>query len=247
MYIFYFLYQWLIFVPIFFVLTVITALATLLGCTFGNGGFWGYWPGHIWAKFACWLALCPVKVEGRENIDPKTSYIFVANHQGAYDIFLLFGFLNQNFRWMLRKGIKKLPLIGRACDSAGQIWVDEHGTSGIIHTVRQALGTLKGGTSMIIFPEGTRTADGHMNRFKKGAFSIAAMLRLPVVPVTIDGSYDVLKKGSPLLHPHRLTLIIHQPLPAVTKTEGNEAGVDRLLHDSQRIIAESLGEPIQQN
>lgn len=241
----YFLYEWLIFIPLFILVTIIAAVSTMIGCHFGNGAVWGYYPGVVWARVTAALALCPCKVEGRENLDPKQSYIFVANHQGAADIILIFGYLGQPFRWMLRKGIKKIPFMGSACDRAGQIWVDESGAKGIIHTVRQALATLKGGTSMIIFPEGTRSDDGHMNRFKRGAFTIAAMLKLPVVPVTIEGPYKVLPKGSILLHPHTMKLTIHKPLHAVTKEEGNEAGVDRLLHESQKVIALSLGEPIQ--
>lgn len=242
----YFLYQWLIFMPIFLVASILTALITLLGTWLGNRDFWGYYPGRYWSKLTCWLALCPVKVIGRENIDPKTSYIFVANHQGAFDIFLIYGFLGQNFKWMLRKGIQKIPLIGRACSAAGHIWVDERGSKGMLMTFRQALKTLTGGISLVIFPEGTRTKSGHLNRFKRGAYQLAGMVKLPVVPLTIEGSYHILQKGSIMLHPHRLTLTIHKPLPAITKEEGNEAGVTRLLADSQRVIAESLGEPIQQ-
>ena len=241
----YFLYEWLVFMPIFFVATVITSLVTILGTWLGDGNFWGYWPAHWWSRLACYLALCPVNVVGRENIDPKTSYIFVANHTGAFDIFLIYGFLNQNFKWMLRKAIRHIPLVGYACTAAGHIWVDEHGSSGMMQTMRQAVRTLKGGVSLVVFPEGTRTKTGHLNRFKRGAYGLAGMVKLPVVPMTIEGPYEILQKGSILIHPHRLTLTIHKPLPPVSHEEGNEAGIDRLLHDSQRVIAESLGEPVQ--
>lgn len=242
----YFIYQWLVIVPLFIVFTIIAAVVTMVGCTVSNDNIWGYYPGVIWARLISWVALCPCSVEGKENLDPNTSYVFVANHQGAADIIVLFGYIGHKFRWMLRQGIKKIPFMGKACDMSGQIWVDESGARGIIHSVRQALETLKDGKSVIIFPEGTRTKDGHLHKFKKGAFTIAAMLKLPVVPVTLDGPYKVLPKGSAILHPHRMKLIIHKPLPAVTKEEGTDAGVQRLLHDSQRVIAESLGEPIQE-
>ncbi len=184
-------------------------------------------------------------VEGRENINKETEYVFVANHQGAFDIFLLFGFLNHDFRWMLRKGLRKIVFVGAACERAGHIYVDSHGTSGMMHTIRQALATLKEGHSLIIFPEGTRSNDGHLGTFKKGAFTLAAMLKVPVVPITIEGPYKVMQKGSWLIHPHHLKLTIHQPLEPVSRKEGTDAGVDRLLHESQRVIAESLGEPLQ--
>jgi len=245
MIILYFLYQWLIFVPIFLVWSILISFVTYFGCMLSKNPCWGYVPGMIWAKVVCVLALCPCTVKGRENLDPNTSYIFVANHDGAFDIMLLFGHLGHPFRWMLRKGLQKIPFAGAACNKSGQIWVDERGSTGIMHTVRQAMQTLRGGTSVIIFPEGTRTATGHLNRFKRGAFTLAAMLRLPVVPVTIEGPYEIMKKGTHLIHPHRMTLTIHAPLPAVTKAEGTEAGIDRLMHESQRIIALSLGEEIQ--
>lgn len=242
----YFLYELIIFLPLFIIVTIIAALTTIIGCTISNDNIWGYYPGMIWARVVSWIALCPCTVKGKENLDPNTSYVFVSNHQGAADIILLFGYIGHKFRWMLRQGIKKIPFMGKACDISGQIWVDQSGARGIIHSVRQAMETLKDGKSVIIFPEGTRSSDGHLHDFKKGAFTIAAMLKLPVVPVTVDGPYKVLQKGSILLHPHRMTLTIHQPLPAVTKEEGTDAGVQRLLHDSQRVIAESLGEPVQE-
>lgn len=238
----YFIYQWLIFMPLFLVLSILTALTTMIGCRLGNGDFWGYYPGHIWSKLTCWLALCPVTVRGRENIDPNTSYIFVANHQGAFDIFLIYGFMGHNFKWMLRKGIQKIPFVGKACTSAGHIWVDERGSKGMMQTIRQALSTLRGGMSLVIFPEGTRTKTGHLNPFKKGAYQLAGMMKLPMVPMTIEGPYEVLQKGSILIHPHRLTLTIHKPLPPISREEGSEAGVTRLYEESRRIIAESLGE-----
>ena len=242
----YFFYQWLIFVPLLVIISIIASLATSIGCLIGNKNFWGYWPGVIWARCIVRLSLCPVTVEGRENIDKNTEYVFVANHQGAFDIFLLFGFLGHDFRWMLRKGLRKIVFVGAACERAGHIYVDSHGSSGMMHTIRQALATLKEGHSLIIFPEGTRSNDGHLGTFKKGAFTLAAMLKVPVVPLTIEGPYKVLQKGSWLVHPHHLKLTIHKPLEPVSRKEGTDAGVDRLLHESQRVIAESLGEPVQE-
>lgn len=241
-----FVYQWLIFMPGMFIISVIASIITIVGCLLGDGKFWGYWPGVYWAKAICCLALCPVSVEGRENIDPTTSYVFVANHQGAFDIFLLFGYLGHDFRWMLRKGLRKIIFIGPACERAGHIFVDSHGSSGMMHTFRQAVNTLRGGTSIIVFPEGTRTKDGHLHTFKRGAYTLAAMLKVPVVPLTLEGPYLVNPKGSKVMTPHRLKITIHKPLAAVTREEGNDAGMDRLLHESQKVIAETLGEKIQQ-
>ena len=242
----YFIYQWVVFVPCLVIVSIIASVITMLGCWLGDPTFWGYWPGVYWARIICCLALCPVSVEGRENIDKDTSYVFVANHQGAFDIFLLFGYLQHDFRWMLRKGLRKIIFVGAACERAGHIYVDSHGSTGMMHTIRQAMATLKAGHSLIVFPEGTRSGDGHLSTFKKGAFTLAAMLKVPVVPITLEGPYAVLPKGSSIMHPHRMKITIHKPLSPVTRQEGTDAGVDRLLHESQKVIAESLGEKVQQ-
>ena len=84
-------YQLFIALPIFLVITIITSLLTVVGCAISNGHFWGYWPGHVWSWITVRLMLLPVKVEGRENIKAGESYVFVANHQGAFDIFLIHG------------------------------------------------------------------------------------------------------------------------------------------------------------
>lgn len=243
--IFIILYEVIIFFPIFAINTIVLGIAAILGCKYGNSEFWAYYPGVIWSRLNLAGCLCRVKVEGREKLNPKQTYVFVANHQGAPDILMVFGYLGQPFRFILRNGLKKFPVLGKFCIKSEQIFVDESGANGIVHTVRQAINVLKGGKSIIVFPEGTRSKDGHLNRFKKGSFAIAAMTKSPVVPVTLVNSYQTLPKGAIIPKPNVLRVIFHDPLPAVTKEEGNEAGIERLLHDSQKVIALDLGDPIQ--
>lgn len=159
---FYIIYQICVWLPIFLVTTILTALVTMIGCRFGNGHFWGYYPGKIWSQITCYTLLLPIKVVGRENIDKKQSYVFVANHQGSFDIFLIYGFLGRNFKWMMKKSLRKLPFVGKACESAGFIFVDKSGPRKIHETIEQAFHVLKDGTSLVVFPEGARTFTGHM-------------------------------------------------------------------------------------
>jgi 1-acyl-sn-glycerol-3-phosphate acyltransferase len=169
------------------------------------------------------LLLLPVKVEGRENLDPKQSYVFVANHQGAFDIFLIYGFLGRNFKWMMKKGIGKIPLIGTACKYAHHIFVDKSGPSKIRATYDQARSILKEGMSLVVFPEGARTFTGHMGVFRRGAFMLADDLQLPVVPLTINGSFDVKPRTKDkywvFWHPIKLT--IHKPIAPIGKCPEN--------------------------
>ena len=110
----YIIYTWLVFVPIFLVLTVITAVTVTVGCLLGGERIFAYYPGMIWSRLTCWLALCPVQVEGLDQIDRNRSYVFVANHQGAFDIFLIYGFLGVPIKWVMKAGIGKITCVGTA-------------------------------------------------------------------------------------------------------------------------------------
>ena len=217
------LYQLCIVVPIFAIASIITSLTTVVGCMLGNGHFWGYYPGKYWSRLAIWLCLLPVKVEGRELLDKKQSYVFVANHQGAFDIFLIYGFLNRNFKWMMKKGLRKIPLVGIACEYAHHIFVDKSGPSKIRKTYDTARETLKEGMSVVVFPEGARSFTGHMGVFRRGAFMLADELQLPVVPLTINGSFNVKPRMKDLFwvfwHPLKLT--IHEPIAPIGKGADN--------------------------
>lgn len=235
----YIIYQICIGLPIFLVLTILTALVTTIGCWLGNGHFWGYYPGKIWSQLTCITFLLPIKVEGKENIDEKTSYVFLANHQGAFDIFLIYGYLGRNFKWMMKKSLRKIPFVGKACEMAGFIFVDKSSPRKIYETIKNAERVLQGGTSMVVFPEGARTFSGHMREFKKGAFQMADQLQLPVVPMTIDGSFDIMPRTSKLLHWHRMKLIIHKPIYPIGKGPENQK---MLLEKSYAAIESGLPE-----
>lgn len=208
----YLIYQWLIAIPIFVVATLIAALVTMIGTMLGNRDFWGYWPAHIWSRFTCAIFLMRVKVNGRRNLNSDQSYVFVANHQGAYDIWAIYGYLNHNFKWLMKKELEKIFMVGMACKKAGHIMVDDSSISGIRETIAESEETLKEGMSLVIFPEGSRTWDGKMIPFKRGAFMLAAEFKLPVVPITIDGSFKAMPRSTYLMTPTTITLTIHKPI-----------------------------------
>ena len=209
----YLLYTLLIAAPILLVATILTALTTILGSVVGDAKYWGYMPGKIWSKLICTVLFIPVQVTGREHLNKDKSYVFVANHQGAFDIFLIYGYLHCNFRWMMKKSLRNLPLIGKACVNAGHIFVDRSGPTKVKQTITQAKDSLREGVSVVVFPEGARTFTGHMGYFKRGAFQLAANLELDVVPLTINGSFAILPRTGKLPRRHPLQLTIHPPIP----------------------------------
>lgn len=208
----YVIYECLIAGPIFIVATIITAIITAVGSLLGNKDFWGYYPPHYWSRFTCAIFLMRVKVYGHENIDPKTSYVFVANHQGAYDIWSIFGYLNHTFKWLMKKELEKIVFVGWACKCAGQVFVDDSSIGGIKETIAEAEQTLKHGMSLVIFPEGSRSWDGKMIPFKRGAFMLAGEFKLPVVPLTIDGSFKAMPRSTYFMTPTTIKLTIHKPI-----------------------------------
>lgn len=233
------IYQIFIALPICLVATLLCVIVVSIGCTIGNGHFWGYYPGHLWAKVMLWALLLPVKVEGRKHLEKDQSYVFVANHQGAFDIFLIYGYLNRNFKWMMKQQLRSMPFIGFACERSHQIFVDKRGPKKIKETYDRARATLQGGTSVVVFPEGSRSFTGHMGVFRKGAFALADELQLPVVPLTINGSFNVMPRMRDghfvIWHPLKLT--IHQPIYPVGQGADN---VNATLHQAYDSVMSAL-------
>ena len=228
------LYQLLIGVPVIILVTIVTAIEVGVGTTIGNGHFWGYYPGRWWAWIILRILLIPVTVEGREHLEKNQSYVFVANHQGAFDIFLIYGFLGRNFKWMMKHQIQKIPFVGYACRKSHQIMVDKRGVSKMKTTYDDARRILEQGYSVTVFPEGARTFTGHMGLFRKGAFALADELQLPVVPLTINGSFDILPRMRDwhFVSWHPLRLTIHQPIYPVGQGAENVNATMRQAYDS---------------
>jgi 1-acyl-sn-glycerol-3-phosphate acyltransferase len=233
----YVLYTWLIFTPVFLVLTLVTALTVIAGCLLGGEKIFAYYPGMIWSRLTCYLAFCPVKVSGKEHIDRKRSYVFVANHQGAFDIFLIYGFLGVPIKWVMKAGIAKIPFVGAACRAAGFIFVDHSTPQRAVRSMLEANRCLKKGVSIVVFPEGSRTYTGKMDRFKKGAYRVAVEHRLPVIPITLNGPFYVLPIGSLKLRPHRMEMIIH---PLVSTEGVSPKELSQIAARTQDMIASDL-------
>ena len=235
------LYQLLIFFPLFVVITIFVALLTSLGCMVGLSRWFAFLPTRFWGWFTIRFLFLPVKVEGREHLQPGQSYIFAANHQGAFDIFLLSGFLGREFKWMMKASLRKVPFVGMACEKAGYIFVDKSSRKAVAKTMDDARQRLVGGTSLAVFPEGARTFSGHMGIFRRGAFQLADELQLPVVPITIDGCFDVMPRTTEVhcAQGHPLRLVIHPPIVPTSQGADN---IKRTLEESYRIIMDALPE-----
>lgn len=207
------MYEIFIFLPILIPVTILTAVVVMIGCLItGNNKFWGYYPPKYWSKIACRLSLCKINVIKKTELDPNKSYVFIPNHQGLFDIFLVYGYLGQNIKWVQKQSLRKIPFVGKASEIAGHVFVDHSSLKSMKATIAKAEERLKAGVSIAMFPEGARTEDGKMGKFKKGAFIIAKEMGLELVPITLNGPYDLMKIHTYLINPCKLELIMHEPI-----------------------------------
>ena len=190
-----------------------------------------------WARLMAWITPMRVQVEGRENIDPDQSYVLVSNHQSQYDIFVLYGWLGIDFKWVMKKELRKVPGIGIACARLGHIFIDRFNRQEAIAALEGAKARIVDGTSVIFFPEGTRSRDGRLKPFKKGAFRMAVDLGLPILPLTVAGTRDVLPAGTSDLFPGSARLIIHPPVSVDGSTVED---CERISDEVRTVIASSL-------
>jgi 1-acyl-sn-glycerol-3-phosphate acyltransferase len=219
----YILYQYLIGFPLIIVVTLFTAIFTIICFPWKNGKA----PRAVqvfWSRSVLWFLLVPIKVTGCENVNPKQSYVFVANHQSFLDVFAVYGWLPNNFKWLMKKEIRKVPFVGTACAVAGHIFVDRSNPRAALQSMEHIKKELVNGISTVIFPEGTRTKTGEMGRFKQGAFKIAMDMGLPVVPITLNGFYQSMPSKQFFVNPFsRVSLHIGKPIDISQFTDISEA------------------------
>jgi len=232
---FYNIYLWLIAIPLAVILTIITAILTIIFAPFFPKARFAHAIPKFWAKLICFLLLIRVKIFGKKNIDTKQSYVYISNHQSIIDIFVIYGWLPSVFKWLMKAELMKIPFVGWACKAAGHIFIDR--TIGIEanKSIEAAKKKLQNGVSVLIFPEGSRTLDGKMQRFKRGAFRIAADLHLPILPITLKGSFDRLPRNhGPKFNYGTVEMHFHPPIITDNKTE------NELMEQAWDIVASEL-------
>jgi 1-acyl-sn-glycerol-3-phosphate acyltransferase len=230
-------YKYLVVAPVLVLATTFFVPLALLLSFVSNTRVSSKWAAVPWARIMAMVTPMRVRVEGRENIEPDQSYVLVSNHQSQYDIFLLYGWLGVDFKWVMKQELRSVPGIGIACEALGHIFIDRSNHQAALATLDSAKAKIVGGTSVIFFPEGTRSRDGKLKRFKKGAFRMALDLDLPILPITVTGTRDVLPAGTSDLLPGSATLIIHPPVSVAGVSSEN---CQQLIDETREVIASSL-------
>lgn len=219
---FYWLWQYLIAWPLLMVLTVFTAVFTVCTVFWKNAEF-VHKVQQFWSRSFFWLMFLPVSVDGQEHIVPGQSYVFVANHQSMFDVWLVYGWLPVIFKWLMKAELRKVPFVGTGCKAAGHIFIDRRNTKAAMESLKEVEKQLVNGVCTVIFPEGTRSLNGEVGRFKRGAFQIAWDLGLPIIPLSLDGCYEVLPKGKPFVYHAPVHMHIGEPIDLKRFSDPNEA------------------------
>jgi len=194
---------------------------------------------RIWGRLLCWIAGIRVRVEGQENLDPSRTYIFVGNHTSQTDIWSFQGYIPHDFRWIAKKELFAIPIFGAAMRAVDFISIDRSRGRQAVKSLNNAANRIAEGTSVLIFPEGTRSPDGHLQPFKTGAIMLAIKAGVPVVPVCFNCTHQVLPKGSLVARGGNVVLRIGTPLPT---SDFNVKDKQELALKLQQQVAELLDE-----
>jgi 1-acyl-sn-glycerol-3-phosphate acyltransferase len=229
-------YKYIVFLPFLVVTTVLMGTLAVVSAAVISPRFASLC-GVLWARLNSWVTPMAVVCRGKENISAGQSYVVVSNHQSQYDIFVLYGWLGIDFKWVMKKELRRVPVLGYSCAKIGHIFIDRSNREAALASLKAARRKVAGGTSVLFFPEGTRSPDGRMLAFKKGAFKMAVSLDLPLLPVTIQGTRDILPTRTIDLFPGRVVMTVHPPIDV---SRYGEERLAALVADTRRVIASGL-------
>jgi len=204
-------------IPAVTLYTIVLGSLSLVSTLFDRSGNFAHACARTWARLILKTTGVRVSVVGLEHLEAGRSYVFAANHQSIYDIPIVFASIPFQLRIVAKESLGRIPFMGWHLRRAGHLLVDRRNPGpDIVQKMRRLVGA---SSSLIVFPEGTRSVDGALGRFKKGSFIVAVDAGLSVVPVSLSGSRHVMKKGRLMVCPGEVRLTVHEPVPT--------SGVDR--------------------
>lgn len=189
-----------------------------------------------WADSLLKLAGCEVEVIGEENVPKDRNVLFVSNHQGNFDIPVLIKHLEKPKGFIAKKELAKLPMVSNWMESMNCVFMDRDNLRESIKAIKEGTEILKSGYSLVLFPEGTRSKDGNLGEFKAGGLRLATKSKTDIVPITIDGTKDIMKKDSWLIRPAKVRIIV-SPVIKMSEYEADTKELSEEIHD---IISKNL-------
>jgi 1-acyl-sn-glycerol-3-phosphate acyltransferase len=229
------IYQWVFLFPFIFAITLFIGTAIILNSYITRSKWFSHTLATWWAKQILLFSFVKLECNGIGNIDKNQSYVIVANHISAYDIFIGYSCLKYHFIFIIKKEIRKVPFFGLLCERLGHIYVDRSNGKQALLSLNKAKHSIKNGTSILFFPEGTRSKTGELGNFKSGAFRMAHELNIPILPITISGTREILKPNSLKIRPGKVKVVIHKAINT-TNFKCNENAIQNLMHAAKESI-----------
>jgi len=224
-------------IPAIAVYTIVLGTLSVASSFADRRGFFAHGCARVWS----WLILATtgvaVELTGVDTLTPRQTYIFVSNHQSIYDIPIVFSTLPYQVRIIAKKSLGRFPFLGWHLRRTGHLLVDRRSPDPRA-ILRQWMELVSKGLSLVVFPEGTRSLDGRIGRFKAGSFLLAIQAGLPIVPVAISGSRHVMLKNRLMVKPGKVTLVVRPPIETAGRYEPTVEGARRLADEVRaQIIA----------
>jgi len=232
----YTVYKYVIYIPWLLLWTLVNFLGVVLVAPFSQQRA-SRWFGGMWGRGLLRAVPARLRIVGERDFDRRQPYIVVSNHLSLMDIPILYGWLDLDLKWVMKKELRKVPMIGGGCAMLGHIFLDRGNHQAAVEELQQVKDRLLPGTSILFFPEGTRSRSGELQAFKLGAFRMARDIDLPILPITLKGADRILPPDNIQLRPGTATMIIHPPIP-VEEVRTNEPEALRDL--ARAIIAAGL-------
>jgi 1-acyl-sn-glycerol-3-phosphate acyltransferase len=220
--------------------TAFWATVSIVGSLFSAGGRLQHFCMRRWSKDNLWFSRTQVRIEGLENLDPLHPHVFVANHSGLHDILSLAAHLPIQFRWVAKKSLFKVPFMGWHMQRSGYIAIDRENPREAAKSIAEAAKIIQGGVNAIAFPEGTRSKTGDLGGFRSGAFALALRTGVPLIPITLEGSYRVIVPKTLQVNPGNIIRIrISKPIDLTSYASGDR---HLLMKDVFEIMSRDLEE-----
>ncbi len=193
--------------------TLVFGIPTLLLRPFDRRGKIFHAFGRGWARVILWICGIRVQVRGLDKIEPNGNYIYVSNHASLFDIPAVMAGIPDQVRIVYKQELQKIPVFGWVLKYGPYVTINRQKSFSAMRSLELAAERIKHGASVLLFAEGTRSEDGRLQPFKRGAFSLAAKTDKPIIPLTINGSYDRRPKGKFLINPGIIELVLEKPIP----------------------------------
>ncbi|HOS96667.1 MAG TPA: lysophospholipid acyltransferase family protein [Deltaproteobacteria bacterium] len=200
------------------VATLVVFLPVTVAALLSRTGNLAFTLSKVWARIMLAATGVRVEIRGKEKIRPGQSHVIISNHQSEYDILAIVTTLGIQYRWIIKKELRHVPLFGYALYASRNIFIDRGDHEQAMQSIRHGLERLPEGVSVLFFAEGTRSADGSIAPFKKGGFLVALEKGLPILPVTVNGSRRVLPKKSLVFHPGPIEVVVADPIDTIGYT-----------------------------